>query len=63
MRVFTSKQSYTPDAKAWKTLHANTWVILSAMTGRFEDDELVADPGVLVSTPVAFCVEMDESGS
>jgi hypothetical protein len=58
LRVFTTGTSYTPDAKAWKTLvSAGTWTNVVVVAGAFADDQLVADGGPVESASIAFCVE------
>jgi len=58
LRVFTTGTSYTPDAKAWKTLSAAMiWTTLSIFTATFDDDALMAGQGPFEGTPILFCID------
>ena len=58
LRVFTTATSYTPDAKAWKTLSAAmVWTKLSIFTATFQDDTLAPGGGPFEGTPILFCID------
>ncbi len=58
LRVFTTETTYTPDAKAWKTLaDAGTWTKLIVVAGAFLKDDLVVGTGPFVGAPILFCIE------
>ena len=58
LRVFTTATSYTPDAKAWKTLSAAMiWTQLSVFAATFDDDARVPGEGPFEGQPILFCIE------
>ncbi len=58
LRVFTTETSYTPDAKAWKTLvDTGVWTKLIVVSARFWKDHMFAETGPFVGSPVLFCIE------
>ena len=58
LRVFTTETTYTPDAKAWKTLvDAGTWTKLIVVSARFWQDERLVGTGPFVGSPILFCIE------
>lgn len=57
LRVFTTKQSYTPDAKAWATLSSvGEWTKLSIFSASFFGDRLVGG-GPWKGDSIEFCIE------
>jgi hypothetical protein len=58
LRVFTTKTSYTPDAKAWDTLSSlQDWTTLSILTASFSDNQLSPTGGPWKGVDVQFCIE------
>lgn len=58
LRVFTTKTSYTPDAKAWDKLYAvNTWTTLSIVSAAFTTDSLSPNAGPFQGASIKFCIE------
>jgi hypothetical protein len=58
LRVFTTKTSYTPDAKAWDKLYAvNTWTTLSILSASFTTDSLSPNAGPFKGASIQFCIE------
>jgi hypothetical protein len=58
LRVFTTRTSYSPDAKAWKTLtDAGTWTKLLVVSADFWHDDLVPGTGPFVGASILFCIE------
>lgn len=63
LRVFTTKTSYTPDAKAWAALRsAGTWTTLSVFAASFADDRLAPNGGPWKATPIQFCIAGPQGG-
>jgi hypothetical protein len=58
LRVFTTKTTYTPDAKAWEKLSsAKIWTTLVIASASFADDRLMADGGPFLGESIQFCIE------
>lgn len=57
LRIFTSKTSYTPDAKTWDMLSSlGVWTTLTILTASFTKDQLSPTGGPFTGPPVAFCI-------
>lgn len=58
LRVFTTKTSYTPDAKTWDRLASlQIWTTLTILTGAFTNDQLSPTGGPFTGPSVNFCIE------
>jgi len=58
LRVFTAKQSYTPDAEAWQSLaRASQPITLDITSAFFEDNDIPADGGPFIGGSFGLTIE------